>query len=132
MKARNINIGFTEKILGDEMRCAPPNAFDREYTRDLGYGAVKYLVKGNQSGAFITIDGDTMVPLNFDDMIDPETGKIRVRYVDIESEGFEVAQKYMIKLLKKDFAKPETAEKIAKSANCTVEQLTKQLGYLVQ
>lgn len=133
MKKRGITIGFTEKILGYELRCAQPNAFDREYTRDLGYGAVKYLLSGGK-GAFITVQGATMVPIDFEDtdqLIDPETGKARVRYVDIESEGYEVALKYMIRLTKKDFEEAKLA-KLAKSANSTPEQFKKQFEYLVQ
>ena len=32
-----------DKDLGYELRCADPIPFDAEYTRDLGYGAVKFL-----------------------------------------------------------------------------------------
>ena len=34
---------FIDKDLGYELRCADPIPFDAEYTRDLGYGAVKFL-----------------------------------------------------------------------------------------
>ena len=86
-------------MLGYELRCVPPNAFDREYTRDLGCGAVTYLLSGG-SGALITVQGERMVPMNFDDLKDPKTGKTRTRQVNIHSEGFQVAQKYMIRLNK--------------------------------
>src|SRR5262249_38683032 len=37
-------IDFISKDLGYELRCADPIPFDAEYTRDLGYGAVKFLL----------------------------------------------------------------------------------------
>jgi len=130
MKKRSLSIGFTEKNLGYELRCAPPNAFDREYTRDLGYGAVKFLLGGG-SGALITVQGATVVPMSFEELKDPKTGKTRVRHVDVESEGFEVAVKYMIRLTKKDFEDSNLAL-MAKNSNSTPEQLKSEFEYLVQ
>jgi len=38
------------KDIGYELRCAKPVPFDVEYTRTLGFGAVRYLLRGG-SGA---------------------------------------------------------------------------------
>jgi len=38
-----IDLTLVDKDLGYELRCADPIPFDAEYTRDLGYGAVKFL-----------------------------------------------------------------------------------------
>ena len=38
-----IKLTFIDKDLGYELRCADPIPFDAEYTRDLGYAAVKFL-----------------------------------------------------------------------------------------
>lgn len=130
-KKRNVNVGFTEKNLGYELRCAPPNAFDREYTRDLGYGAVKFLLNGG-SGALITVQGSVMVPMSFDELKDPKTGKTKVRHVDIESEGFEVAVKYMIRLNQKDFADPKRLNSLATAASSTPEEFKQEFQYLVK
>eukprot|EP01028_Stygiella_incarcerata_P007261 TRINITY_DN3000_c0_g1_i1.p1 TRINITY_DN3000_c0_g1~~TRINITY_DN3000_c0_g1_i1.p1 ORF type:complete len:431 (+),score=156.62 TRINITY_DN3000_c0_g1_i1:162-1454(+) len=121
MKAYGLNIGFTEKKLGYELRCAPPNAFDREYTRDLGYGAVKYLASG-ESGALVTYVGGSLKPMSFDELRDPATGKTRVRMVDIESESYEVATHYMIRLEKKDF--DEGSDLWARIASAVEERST--------
>nr|Q27705.1 RecName: Full=Pyrophosphate--fructose 6-phosphate 1-phosphotransferase; AltName: Full=6-phosphofructokinase, pyrophosphate dependent; AltName: Full=PPi-dependent phosphofructokinase; Short=PPi-PFK; AltName: Full=Pyrophosphate-dependent 6-phosphofructose-1-kinase [Naegleria fowleri]AAA85791.1 pyrophosphate-dependent phosphofructo-1-kinase [Naegleria fowleri] len=131
MNRRGLKIAFTEKNLGYELRCAPPNAFDREYTRDLGNGAVRYLLNGG-NGALITVQGVKMVPLSFDDLKDPRTGKTRTRQVDVSSEGFQVAKRYMIRLEKKDFEKEETLKGLAATAKCSVEDFIKQFKYLVQ
>lgn len=71
---------FTEKYVGYELRCAPPNAFDREYTRDLGFGAVKFLLDQNKPenmkhGALITMQGENLVPMSFEDLKDPTDRK---------------------------------------------------------
>ena len=39
-----LKTGFIAKDLGYELRCADPIPFDAEYTRDLGYAAVKFSV----------------------------------------------------------------------------------------
>lgn len=130
MRQRLPGVGFTEKNLGYEVRCAPPTAFDREYTRDLGYGAVKYLLSGG-NGALITSQGGTMVPIPFDEVKDPETGKTRTRKVDITGEGFEVACKYMIRLTKKDFQEPETLNQLAATANISVDDFRAKFGFVV-
>src|SRR5207247_6214578 len=76
--------------IGYELRCAPPIPFDIEYTRDLSYGAVDYLKEalqegGAELGAMITLQEGHMVPLPFGSFSDPETGRVRVREVDVSS-----------------------------------------------
>jgi hypothetical protein len=44
-----------------------------------------------------------MVPIPFDDLREPSTGKTKVRLVDTASEGFRVARAYMIRLDADDF-----------------------------
>ena len=131
MEKRGLKVAFTEKMLGYELRCVPPNAFDREYTRDLGCGAVTYLLSGG-NGALITVQGERMVPMNFDDLKDPKTGKTRTRQVNVHSEGFQVAQKYMIRLNKKDFECEETLKSLASIAKCTPEEFKQKFQYLTQ
>jgi 6-phosphofructokinase len=50
------------KDIGYELRCARPTPFDIEYTRTLGYGAVRYLLGGG-SGALIAITGGRVTPV---------------------------------------------------------------------
>jgi len=127
---------FTEKYVGYELRCAPPNAFDREYTRDLGFGAVKFLLDENKPehlkhGALITMQGEDLVPMSFDDLKDPETGRARIRLVDTKGEGFEVAVKYMIRLGPKDFTDASRSSKLAELSGRSVEDFKKDFEHLV-
>src|SRR5438445_434010 len=44
LEEQNLKISLVDKDLGYELRSADPIPFDAEYTRDLGYGAVKFLL----------------------------------------------------------------------------------------
>ncbi|KAL9649532.1 hypothetical protein ABK040_003211 [Willaertia magna] len=131
VEKRKLKINFTEKNLGYELRCAPPNAFDREYTRDLGNGAVQYLLKGG-NGSLITFIGERLVPVSFDDLKDPKTGKARVRNVNIHSESYQISTKYMIRLTKKDFEDQEKVNLLAKYANCSVDEFVQQFKHIAK
>jgi 6-phosphofructokinase len=88
---------IVSKDIGYELRCARPIPFDIEYTRTLGYGAVRYLLKGG-SGALIAITGGRITPIAFEQLEDKQTGRIRVRTVDVATESYQVARSYMIRL----------------------------------
>jgi len=92
---------IVDTAIGYELRSAPPIPFDASYTRNLGYSTVKFLLLGG-SGALITIQKNKKVPIPFEKVINSRTGKINVRYVDINTESYEVSQKYMIKLTQED------------------------------
>src|SRR5207253_3340074 len=122
------------KDLGYELRCADPIPFDAEYTRDLGYGAVKFLHSeaSTRFGAIISFVEGRMVPLPFDEMINPETRRMKTRKVDVDAEGYECARRYMIRLEKRDFADERQLEKIAAAAGMSAEQFRKRFAYLVE
>lgn len=90
------------KDIGYELRCAKPVPFDVDYTRTLGYGAVRYLVDGG-SGALIALEGGNVKPLGLEDLLDPATGRIRTRQVDLTTEAYRVARDYMVYLEPGDF-----------------------------
>jgi 6-phosphofructokinase len=128
-----LKTGFIDKDLGYELRCADPNPFDAEYTRDLGYGAVKFL-RSDAAGAFgaiISYVEGHMQPLPFDSMIDPETKRMKTRLVDISGEGYECARRYMIRLEKRDFEGTESVAKMAATVNMTPARFRERFEYLV-
>ncbi len=114
-------ITVVPKNIGYELRCADPIPFDMEYTRDLGYCAARYLLDGG-SGVMVSLQGGRFVPVPFDEMIDPQTGRTRVRLVDISSTSYAIARRYMIRLRRDDFDDPETLARIADTAGLTVEE----------
>ncbi len=119
-----INITIVNKNIGYELRSAPPIPFDAKYTRDLGYGAIKFLLQGG-TGAMITIQTGKMVPLNFKELLDPKTGRTKIRYVDINTESYEVSQKYMIKLTPEDFQNRAKLTRLSRTANMKPEEFVK-------
>jgi 6-phosphofructokinase 1 len=104
-----IDVTVVAKDIGYELRCAKPVAFDVDYTRTLGYGAVRYLLAGG-SGALIAIAGGRVTPINFGELLDPNTGRIRVRMVDVSTESYEVARSYMIRLEPQDLEEPALSQ----------------------
>lgn len=134
---RGKKITIVTKDVGYELRCAPPIPFDIEYTRDLGYGAVEYLTSPNYSeemkkkGAMISILGGKLNPIPFDEIMDPVTGRTRVRTVDITSYAYQVARSYMIRLEKEDLENPDMVTAMAKVAGMDVESFKKRFGRVV-
>jgi 6-phosphofructokinase 1 len=128
LEARGRRMTIVHKTVGYELRAADPIPYDIEYTRDLGYGAVRFLLNGG-SGAMITLDEGRLRPVSFVEMADPETGRTKVRLVDIRSEAYEVGRKYMIRLEKEDFA-PGRVEALAKTAGMSISQFKKRFSPL--
>ncbi len=103
--ARGEKMTIVDLDLGYELRCAPPIPFDCEYVRDLGWGAVTYLLSPDYAGgAIICWDDGRLQPRPFSEMMDPETGRTLVRMVDVDTEGYLVAREYMIRLESGDLA----------------------------
>jgi 6-phosphofructokinase len=134
-KLRKMGISATmvDKELGYELRCADPIPFDAEYTRDLGYGAVKFLrsAEAGRFGAIISFVAGRLNPLPFEELIVPETGRMRPRKVNVEGETYEVARRYMIRLEAQDFEEPKRLADLAATANMSPEQFRQRFGYLV-
>jgi len=128
-----IKITLLDKDLGYELRCADPVPFDAEYTRDLGYAAVKFLLSedAGKFGAVVSFNDGKMVPLPFEQMLNPQTGRMQVRKVNVDGEAYECACHYMIRLEKSDFEDPEQLEKIAACISMTSGQFRERFGYLV-
>ncbi len=133
LKELGINTTVVSKNIGYELRCADPIPFDIEYTRDLGYCAAKFLFSGGNA-AMVSMQGGNFVPIPFSQMLDPQTGRTRVRMVDIHSTRYAIARRYMIRLRRDDF---EDAVILAKfAAVCkpalSVDEFRRQFAYLVE
>ncbi len=103
--------------LGYELRCAAPIPFDCEYVRDLGWGAMDYLLCDDyRGGAVICLDAGRIRPIPFDEMMDPETGRTQVRMVDVNTESYKVARDYMTRLDEDDLKDDASATPLAKEA----------------
>jgi 6-phosphofructokinase 1 len=125
---RGIKTTIVETNIGYVLRSAPPIPFDLEYTRDLGYAAIKFLLDGG-SGAMVTVQGGKLVPMPFSEIMG-ESGKTKIRTVDVTTESYEVARKYMIRLGAEDFANATQLKEIAAAARMTPTEFKKRFGHL--
>lgn len=116
-----------DKDVGYELRCRAPVAFDREYIRQLGYGVVDFLLTGGNQ-AIISRQGDQLEPLPFEHIIDPQTGRSKVRLVDTSSATYRVAQRYMIRLTTKDLQEGELVNDIARLTHLEPETIRERLS----
>ena len=127
-----LKTGFIAKDLGYELRCADPIPFDAEYTRDLGYAAVKFLQSPEAAkyGAIISFVNGKMNPLPFEKMLDPKTGRMQNRKVNVDGEAYECARAYMIRLERGDFENARQLAKLAAVIKVTPDKFKKRFGYL--
>jgi ATP-dependent phosphofructokinase / diphosphate-dependent phosphofructokinase len=125
-----VDMTVVNKDIGYELRCAKPVPFDVEYTRTLGYGAVRYLMRGG-SGALIALSGGRVTPVTLADLQDPETGRVRVRMVDVTTEAYEVARSYMIRLEAADLTEPRLSQ-LAAQTSLSPEDFSDAFGAAVR
>jgi len=131
LRALKIKTTIAEKNIGYELRCADPIPFDMEYTRDLGYCAAKYLLSGGNA-AMISMQAGHFVPIPFAALLDPGTGRTKVRLVDVASTRYAIARRYMIRLRRDDFDDAHELAKIAATAGVSLEEFRREFEYLVE
>jgi len=115
------------KDVGYELRCVAPNAFDQDYTRDLGAGAVATLLSGT-SNVMITRQSQRIVALPFDELLDPETGRTRVRLLDTETESFATAMALQTRLSVADLDEAGVGARIAAMSKLDLAALKRRFA----
>jgi len=131
MRDLGLKTTITAKNIGYELRCTDPIPYDMEYTRDLGYCAAKYLLAGGDA-AMVSLQGGEFVPVPFEALLDPRTGRARVRLVDIHSTRYAIARRYMLRLRRDDFDHDERLEPIAAAARLSLAEFRRRFEYLVE
>jgi 6-phosphofructokinase 1 len=130
LRQLGLKVTIVSKDIGYELRCTDPIPFDMEYTRDLGYCAAKYLIEGG-SGAMVTVQEGKFKPIRFEDMLDPETGRTRVRMVDTQTEYYKIARRYMLRLRRDDFADATEIARYAAITKLSPDEFRTQFEYVV-
>ncbi len=115
------------KDVGYECRCVAPCAFDQEYTRELGAGAVETLISGG-GHVMITRQDGRIVPIPFDQILDPATGKTRVRMLDTSTESFATAMRLQTRLADEDWQDEALRERLADVSALDLEAVEARLG----
>ena len=125
LKEFGLKSTIVAKNIGYELRCADPIPYDMEYTRDLGYCAAKYLLFGG-TAAMVSMQAGRFVPIPFSRLIDPETGRARLRLVDIGSTRYGIARRYMLRLRRDDFEDPHELARLAATAGLSLDEFRSQ------
>lgn len=88
-----VAIKVRAKQIGYEARCAMPVAFDILLGSQLGVGAYRALVVEGLSGHMVSVkDQLQLVYVPFGDLIDPDTLRTRVRFIDTDSDFYRLAR----------------------------------------
>ena len=131
LKQFRVKTTIVAKNIGYELRCADPIPLDMEYTRDLGYCAAKYLL-ADGNAVLVSMQGGNFVPIPFPQLIDPHTGRARIRLVDINSTRYAIARRYMIRLRRDDFEDPHELARFAAVCGLSLQDFRAQFEYLIE
>jgi ATP-dependent phosphofructokinase / diphosphate-dependent phosphofructokinase len=130
LKQFGLKVTIVPKNIGYELRCADPIPYDMEYTRDLGYCAAQFLLSGGNA-VMISMQGGHFVPIPFNQLLDPKTGRAKIRMVDTRSTRYAIARRYMLRLRKDDFEDPHELAKFAATAGLTLQEFRAEFESLV-
>ena len=72
------------------------------------------------------------IAIPFADLIDRESGRARVRLVDIHSTRYAIARRYMIRLRRDDFEDPHELAKFAATAGVSLQKFRQEFEYLIE
>ena len=135
--SRGERLTVKDVTLGYNLRCAQPIPFDIDYTRTLGYGAVRFLLQEPKEdrlryGGLVCLDDGHRSVVPFDELRDPVTGRTKVRRVDTGSEHYAVARQYMIRLEQRDLSDPVMRSKLAAAATMLPDEFVREFAPAAQ
>jgi 6-phosphofructokinase 1 len=130
LKTLGLPMTVVAKNVGYELRCADPIPYDIEYTRDLGYCAAQYLLDGGTS-AMVSIQNGRFTPIPFARMVDSSTGRTKVRMVDVDSQSYQIARQYMIRLTEADLNDSGALGRYASLTGLSAEKFRERFAAVV-
>lgn len=102
LKRLNLKVRTRPVDIGYDIRCQEPVAYDLSYCTQLGYGVFDLYTKGF-TGCMVYVDAlGSVRPLQFSDLVDPKTGKIPPRCVDVHGDRVRGIYRHMM-----DFITPD-------------------------
>jgi len=129
-KEKSITMRILGRHIGSELRSCNPVTEDVLMTRDLGFGALHYLVEDQKSGDILAIRGGSLIAIPISKLV--EGGSALVRVVDLNGMPYRVSQSYMIKLKEQDFADPALLQKMAKMAQLSPKDFMKRFDIIAK
>ena len=70
----------------------------------------------------VSIQNGRFTPIPFKQMVDPVSGRAKVRMVDIAAQSYQIARQYMIRLSEEDFKDPVTLSRCAALVGLSTEE----------
>jgi len=125
LRELGLSMTLVAKDVGYELRCVAPNAFDAEYTRDLGAGAVQALLAGAE-GVMITRERNAILAVPLREMLDPESGRTRVRLVDVSSLSYAMARALQVRFDLRDLDHPQLGPALAQTTGRSIAELRRR------
>lgn len=122
-----VEIKVMEKMIGYELRCVDPIPFDAEYTRELGFGAMRAILRGGLQGVITRIGSDLEV-YPFAYFRDEETGRTRIRYVNTDTELYQASLRYQIRLTQADLDDPVRRQQLVEAGHYSEQELLARFG----
>jgi 6-phosphofructokinase 1 len=87
------HIKVRHKQIGYETRCSEPSAFDVLLGTQLGVGAYRALIEEGLTGHMVSVEHQLQLKyVPFDELIDPETLRTRVRFIERDSDFYKLAR----------------------------------------
>ena len=117
-KARGEKLPLVTHNIGYELRSADPTPHDMAYCRALGYHSIRLFTDEARSGKGVmaALVNGNLEAIAFDDIINPETNRTKVRLVNTSSDEYTVARAYQIRLERSDLDDPVILAKLASVA----------------
>ena len=79
----------------------------------------------------VSIQNGRLTPIPFAQILDPATGRMRIRMVDVQSESYQIARRYMIRLSHEDLEDPNEVAQYAVTLKLSPEAFRAQFRYLL-
>jgi len=130
LSLKKIPIRVNPKKIGYELRCATPVAFDEKYSCELGYGAIEGF-RQRHSNCIVIWENGKIFYRSFRSLMDPITGKIAARKVDVTAQSYKVLREYTWQLKKEDLVEPKLSM-IAKASNMSPEEFVAKYSRVLE
>jgi 6-phosphofructokinase 1 len=130
LRAIGLKTPVTEKNIGYELRSVDPIPFDVEYSRALGASAAEFLIEGG-TGALISIQEGRPVPIPFANLLDPATGRTKVRLLDVNAPRYRIARHFMTRLEAEDFQHADRLAAIAKATSLSASEFAAEFAHVI-
>ena len=124
-KRKGIAMKFASRKIGYELRSVKPNSYDAVYANELGYGAVEGLRKKHSNCIVVRVN-DGLQYRSFRSMMDPKTGRINYKKVDVNSTQYKICKTFTSQINSDDFKDQEKIKKLTEVAKMSINEFSQR------